>query len=57
MPILAVRTQDSPSAHCLDIRMFRAVGVAHGYATQHKSNGGELETHAMTTIDQSAVRN
>jgi hypothetical protein len=36
-PILAVRAQDSPSAHCLDIRMLRELGVAFGYATLDSS--------------------
>jgi hypothetical protein len=61
--VLLLRGQDAPSAHFLEIRMFRAVCVAFGNETLFTSlqltNSEQcmLETHDMTITDQSAVKN
>jgi methylmalonyl-CoA mutase N-terminal domain/subunit len=62
MLILALRAQDAPSTHFLEIHMFRAVKVIFGNVTLdnfecHNSEDGMLETHTMTIIDHSAVKN
>jgi hypothetical protein len=56
--ILALRAQDAPSTHFLEIHMFQTVNVIFGNVTldifeHHNSEDGMLETHTMTIIRRS----